>query len=218
MLRQSGRFAVISKSMTASPPPRGSIDATSNPRSDRVPAMSSAEALTSTNSRSQDRTSRMSSQRAGRPASVFSVSLCLCVATLVRKLFQKPQVVLVEEPDVFHLVAQDRDTFDADAPGEAGVLLRVVADSLEDGGMYHAAAADLNPAGLLAHRAAGPVTLPAAQVDFRARLGIRKEAGTEPDADRRREHLPRERQQRALQVGERNAFANHQGFDLAECR
>src|SRR5215471_16548010 len=98
----------------------------------------------------------------------------------VRKLFQKPQVVLVKEPDVFHLVSQDCDPFDADAPREAGVFLRVVANRLEDGGMHHAAAADLDPAGLLAHRAAGPVTLPAAQVDFRARLGVRKEAGTEP--------------------------------------
>ncbi len=59
-LRQSGRFAVTSKSITASPPSSGSIDATSKPRSASVSAISSADALTSTNSRTQETTSRMS--------------------------------------------------------------------------------------------------------------------------------------------------------------
>src|SRR5262249_28859766 len=87
---------------------------------------------------------------------------------LVRELLQKSQVVLVEQPDVFHLIPQDRDALDADAPGEAGVLFRVVPDCLEDGGVHHAAAAHFDPPRALAHRAAGAVTLPAAQVDLGA--------------------------------------------------
>ena len=58
-LRQSGRLAVISKSITASPSGSCSTDATSNPRSPIVPAISSADAETSTNSRSQESTSRI---------------------------------------------------------------------------------------------------------------------------------------------------------------
>src|SRR6266536_3667206 len=87
-LKQSGRFAVISKSTTASPSPRCSIDATSNPRSPIFAAISSAEAGTSTNSRSQDRTNRMR----------------WFVEPSVGKLLQKPEIVLVKQPDVFHLV------------------------------------------------------------------------------------------------------------------
>src|SRR5439155_6700183 len=49
----------------------------------------------------------------------------------VRKLLQKPEIVLVEQPDVLDLVPQDRDTLDADAPREAGVFLGVVAHRLE---------------------------------------------------------------------------------------
>src|SRR3984893_11679989 len=140
-LKQSGRFAVISKSMTASPPSRGSIEATSNPRSPILSAISSADAGMSTKSRSQDRTSRMLSGQ----------------NTSVRELLQKPEIVLVKQPDVFDLIPQDRDALDTDAPREAGVLLGVVADCLEHGGMHHAAAAYLNPAAFLAHRAAGAV-------------------------------------------------------------
>ncbi len=58
-LRQSGRFAVISKSITASPPARCSIDATSKPRSPSVAAISSADAVMLTNSRSHETTSRI---------------------------------------------------------------------------------------------------------------------------------------------------------------
>ena len=82
----------------------------------------------------------------------------------------------------------------------------VVADRLEHRGVHHAAAEDLDPAGLLAHRAAGAVALPAADVDFGARLGVREEARAEPQPRPLAEHLAREREQRALQIGERDAL------------
>src|SRR6185436_13739576 len=134
----------------------------------------------------------------------------------VRKLFKKSQVVLVEQPDVLDLIFEDRDALDADAEGEAGVALRVVPDGLEHRGMDHAAAAELDPPGLFAHRAALAVALPAAQVDLGARLGVREEARAEADARRGRERLLREREQRALQIAERQPFADREAFDLAE--
>src|SRR6185312_8946539 len=189
-LRQSGRFAVTSKSTTSF-----STDATSNPRSPIFPAISSAEAFTSTKSRNHERTRRMRS---------------------VLELLEEAQVVLVEEPDVFDLVFEDGDALDADAPREARVPLGVVADGFEDGRMHHAAAAELDPAGLLAHRAAAAVALPAAQVDLRARLGVREEARTEPHPRRRREHLLREREQRAFEIRERESLADREPFNLSE--
>src|SRR5215467_13322163 len=112
---------------------------------------------------------------------------------LVRELFKKSQIVLVEQPDVFDLVLQNRNALDADAPRESRVALRIVADGFEDRRVHHAAAAHLDPSALLAHGAAGAVALPAAQVDLRARFGVRKETRTETHAGRRREHLLRER-------------------------
>src|SRR5438045_9122547 len=79
------------------------------------------------------------------------------------ELVQEPQVVFIEQPDVLHLIPQDRHPFDADAPCEPGVLLRVVSDRFEDRRMHHAASAQPDPAGPLAHRAVSAFALPAAQ-------------------------------------------------------
>src|SRR5262249_12534693 len=128
----------------------------------------------------------------------------------------EPQVVLVKQPDILDLIPKDSDALNADPPGETGVPLGVVADSLEDGWMDHAAAADLDPTGLLAHRAAVPVALPAAEIDFSAGLRVREEARSKPDADGRREHLACEREQRPFQIGQRQSFAHGEPFDLAE--
>src|SRR6476619_5285967 len=179
--------------MTASPPSSGSIEATSNPRSPIFSAIWSADAGTSTNSRSQDRTSlivvRGSSFDVRRSGSRFGGSRFGHAAlaaneaprttnhersTSGRKLFEKSEIVLVEQPDVFHSIPQNRDALEAEDPREAGISLRVVADRLEHRRMHHAAAAQLDPSGPLAHRAAGAVALPAAQVDFGARLGVGK--------------------------------------------
>src|ERR1044072_8723348 len=110
----------------------------------------------------------------------------------VRKLFQEPEVVLVEQPDVLDLVAQDGHPLDAHAPREAGVLLRVVADRFEHCRVHHASAENLDPAGLLAHRAAGAVARPAADVDLGARLRVGKEARAEAQPRPGAEHLARE--------------------------
>src|SRR6266566_1657994 len=127
---------------------------------------------------------------------------------LIWKLLEEPKVVLVEEPDVFDLIPQDRYAFDADAPGEARVCFGVIADRFEDGGMDHAAAENLEPAAPFAHLTTGAVARPATDVHFGARLGVRKEAGTEPEPRPFAEHIARPGEQRPFQVGQGNPFAD----------
>src|SRR5258708_26831015 len=70
-----------------------------------------------------------------------------------RELLQESQIVLIEEADVLNAPLEKGEALDADAEGEPGVTLGVVADGFEHRGVDHAAAEDLNPAGLLTHRA-----------------------------------------------------------------
>ena len=60
--------------------------------------------------------------------------------------------------------------------------------------------------------------MPAADVDLGARLGVREEARAEPQLAIGAEQLAHEREQRALEIGERDALADHQPFDLREHR
>src|SRR5262245_17498275 len=119
---------------------------------------------------------------------------------LIRKLFQKSQIVLVKRPDIADLMSEDRDALDTQSPRETGDLLGVVTNGFEDRRMHHPTTAELDPTSLLAHRAAGAVALPAADVDFRARLRVGEKARSKPHACVCREHLAHERQQRALEV------------------
>src|SRR6185436_6091714 len=93
-----------------------------------------------------------------------------------RELLEEAEVVLVEQPDVVHAILEHRDALDAGAEREAGVALRVVADGFEYRRMNHAAAEDLQPAGVLADGAAVAAATLAADVHLGARFGIGKEA------------------------------------------
>src|SRR5262245_56936818 len=135
---------------------------------------------------------------------------------LVRKLFEKSQVVFVEHPDIADLMPQDRDSFDTESPREAGYLFCVVSDRFKDGGVHHSAATELDPAGLLAHLAPGAVALPAADVDLRAGFRVRKEARTEAHARVGRKHLAHERQERSLEVRHGNILTHDQRLELTE--
>src|SRR6185295_16007538 len=97
---------------------------------------------------------------------------------------------------------------DADAPRKSGVALRIVAHRFEHRRMYHARPADFEPAGLLAHRAAVAVALPAADVDFGAGFGVRKKARAEPHARASAEHIAREGEQRPFQIRQRDPLAD----------
>src|SRR5678815_235068 len=112
-------------------------------------------------------------------------------------------------------MSEDRDALDPQSPGKAGDLFGIVANRLEDGRVHHAATAELDPPGFLAHLTAGAVALPAADVDFGARLGVRKKARADPDARVGREHLTYERVQCALEVGHRDVWSDDERFDLA---
>src|SRR5262245_19936732 len=119
---------------------------------------------------------------------------------LVRELLQKSQIVFVKHPDVADLVPQDRDTFDAESPCKARHLFGIIPDRFKDGRVHHPAATEFDPAGFLAHRTTGAVALPATDVDLRAGLRVRKEAGTEANACVGRKHLAHESKERALEM------------------
>ena len=98
------------------------------------------------------------------------------------ELAQESQVVVEEQADVVDSVLQHGNAFDAQPEGEAGVGFRVVADGLEDRGMDHAGAQDLEPAGGLADPAAVAAAHDAFDIDFRGWFGEGKVAGAEADA------------------------------------
>src|SRR6516225_10281236 len=84
------------------------------------------------------------------------------------KLLQEPHVPLEEQLNVVYTVLQNRDAVGSHAEGEAGDYPRVVAvvlDELEDVGVDHAAAQDLDPAGGLAGAAGFGAALSASAAD-----------------------------------------------------
>src|SRR3954451_9005549 len=97
------------------------------------------------------------------------------------ELLQEAQVVLEQDADVGHAVAQKSDALDAHAEREAlhafGVVA-VVLDEAEHVRVDHPGAEDLDPAGALAERVARAVrhvalaaAVEARDVDLDARLG-----------------------------------------------
>src|SRR5689334_8448046 len=141
-----------------------------------------------------------------------------CVRRLSRELAQEAQIVLEEEPDVVHAVLQHRDSLDAHAERPAGDLLGIVADVLQDLGMHHPRAEDLEPARLLADSASLAGAEEAHHVDLRRRLGERKERRTKPDLAARAEHLAREQIERALEIGHGDVVIDGETLDLVEHR
>ena len=87
------------------------------------------------------------------------------------ELGQEPRVVLVEQADVVDPVPTHAEPLDAQAEGEAGHLLGVVAHGAEDVRVDHARPAHFNPA----------VAAVPEHVDLDARLGEREERGAEAD-------------------------------------
>src|SRR5207253_2774907 len=95
------------------------------------------------------------------------------------ELREEAGVVLEEVLDVRDAVPEERDALEPHAEREPGPLLGVDAAVLEDDGVDHPAAEDLDEAGVLAEGAAGaravrPLAEHAADVDLRARLDERE--------------------------------------------
>ena len=132
------------------------------------------------------------------------------------ELLEELQVVLEHQADVVDAVLQHGDTLDADAESEAGVLVRVDVAVLEDFAVDDAAAQHLDPAGVLAQRAALAVALKAAHVHLHAGLGEREVGGTQAGAGVGTEHLLHEGVQSALQIAQRDALIHDQTFHLVE--
>src|SRR6059036_1108931 len=93
------------------------------------------------------------------------------------ELGQEAQVVLVQQPDVVDAVLQHGDPLDAEAEGEAGVALGVVADLRENGRMDHPGAAQLDEPRALAPAAPHAIAEDAGDVVLRARLDEREYDG-----------------------------------------
>ena len=69
------------------------------------------------------------------------------------ELLEELQVVLEHQADVVDAILQHGDTLDADAEGEAGILVRVDIAVLQHLAVDDTAAQHLDPAGVLAQRA-----------------------------------------------------------------
>ena len=80
------------------------------------------------------------------------------------ELFYETHIVLIEKSDIVDLMLEHCNTLHAHTEGEARVLLGVDPAYLEDGGMYHSAAQDLDPAGSFADSASSAAALEAGHV------------------------------------------------------
>jgi len=99
------------------------------------------------------------------------------------ELFEEAHIAGVEVADVGDAVEHHRDALDTHAEGKAGDLFGVVGvvgwvyfsalcgDGGEDGGVNHAAAEELDPAGVLALAAAGAAAEDAADLDVGTGFG-----------------------------------------------
>ena len=120
--------------------------------------------------------------------------------------------------DVGDVVAQLRRALEPAAEREPAPLLGVEADVLEHARVDHAGAAHLDPARELARAAARAAADPARDVRLDRRLGEREVVRAEADAPlgpvERAHHV----QQRALEVGEREAAVDGEALELVEDR
>ena len=139
---------------------------------------------------------------------------CSLLAThyslLVRsgKLPEKPDVILVEVTDIIDAVEKHREALEAHAEGVAAPDIGVVADGAEDGGIDHAAAADLDPFLVDLGQVAG------FEIDLEARLGVPEvmwaEAGLGVLAEKRRENVV----EQGLEVADRDVFVDVETLEL----
>src|SRR5690348_12856882 len=137
------------------------------------------------------------------------------------ELAEEADVVLKKNLNVVDLVFEHGEAVDAHAEGEAADFFRVVVDEAVDGWIDHAGAEKLDPAGafaLGAGSATGGIAAAAAKdagdVEFDARLGERKIAGTETCFYARTEKLFDEIFDGAGEIAEGDVGVNREAFDL----
>src|SRR5690606_30398065 len=141
-----------------------------------------------------------------------------CRTRGLAELRQEPQVVVEEQAQVIDAIAQHGQTLHAHAEGEALEFLGIDAGHAQHVRVHHAAAHDLQPAGLLADAAALAGAHHALHVDLGGWLGEREEGRTEAHAQRLLEEHPQEFLDGALQIREADALVRQQAFHLVEHR
>src|SRR5205085_8852119 len=139
-------------------------------------------------------------------------------SSVTSELLQKPQVVLVEEPDVRRAAAQHRDALDATAEGEALISRGVVANPPQHVGMDHAAARRFDPAFSAADAALRIAALArdAIERDLRGRLREREVVDAETDLALAAEDLAREGIEDTLEVRHRQLLVDGETLVLEE--
>src|SRR5208337_3951055 len=133
-----------------------------------------------------------------------------------RKLLQEAYVALVEQLDLFHLVLEDRDALHAHAERKPADLRRVVAvllHEIEDVGVHHAAAKQLDPAAALALAATFAAAENTAYLHVGAGLGEGEKRRIEARLYRRAEQRLHGVVERALQVAEGDVGVHREPFD-----
>ena len=132
------------------------------------------------------------------------------------ELPQEAYVVLEVQPQVLDLPLEHGDALNAHSESESGVLLGVDAAGVEDVGIHHSGAHDLEPACALADVAALAAADVAADVHFGAGLGEGEVGWTHADLGIGTEHLAYEDQDALLEIGKRHVLVHVQTLDLME--
>src|SRR5690348_6459657 len=139
------------------------------------------------------------------------------------ELGEEADVVLEEDLEVVDAVLEHRQAVHAHAESEAADLFRVVIHKAVDGGIDHARAEKLDPAGAFAFAAsgaacarAGAAAENARDVEFDTGLGKRKIAGAEARLEGRAEELLDEVFDGAGEIAESDVGIDGQPFDLVE--
>ena len=145
------------------------------------------------------------------------------VVAVGSELREEPRVVFEHQADVGDAVAEHRDALDADAEGEAGVRSGSMPQCLEDDGVDHPAAENLDPAGVLADaaaraRAVGLLAEDAADVDLGAGLDEGEVARAKAHRRAGAVEALGERGEHALELGEAHVLVDEEALDLVEHR
>ena len=114
------------------------------------------------------------------------------------------------------MVAQHGYPAGSDAGSETGEMLGVVAAVAQHGGMHHAAAHDLQPAGAFADHAAFTAAQKTFHVHLSAGLSEGEVRGAQADLDIIAEQAAGEPFQGALHIGEGDVLTNRQHLNLLE--
>src|SRR6266404_5948913 len=138
--------------------------------------------------------------------------------THLSELFQKPDIVLEQEPNVVQLINSRAGAVDPQAKGKAGELFRVHVGRAQHVRMHHAGTAQLDPSRAFANAAAFAATVKATVIDFGARFREWKVRRSKTSSRFRPEQAMHKLSQRALQMSHGDSAIHAESFNLKEHR